>query len=48
MRRSMGGKSSKKLSNKDVQRYVQMTQLQPYVLQQIYGAFVDRAGKNGR
>ncbi|CAF1032332.1 unnamed protein product [Adineta ricciae] len=44
----MGGKTSKKLSNQEVQRFVQQTQLQPYVIQQIYDAFIDRAGRNGR
>lgn len=43
----MGGKTSK-LSNQQVQRFVQLTQLQPYVIQQIYDAFIDRAGRNGR
>ncbi|UJR25004.1 hypothetical protein I4U23_006365 [Adineta vaga] len=44
----MGGRAGKKLSNQQVQRFVQQTQLQPYVIQQIYDAFIDRAGKNGR
>ena len=44
----MGSKTSKKLSNQEVQRFVQQTQLQPYVIQQIYDAFIDRAGRNGR
>lgn len=46
----MGKGSSKnaKLSNQQVQAFSQMTQLQPYVIQQIYEAFVDRAGKGGR
>ena len=46
----MGGGASKnpRLSNQQVQIYSQQTQLQPYVIQQIYEAFMDRAGKNGR
>jgi len=37
-----------KLSNQQVQLYSQQTQLQPFVIQQLYEAFIDRAGKNGR
>ncbi|CAF0937023.1 unnamed protein product [Rotaria sordida] len=36
------------LSSKEVQGYSQMTRLQPYVIQQIYEAFMDRVGKSGR
>ncbi len=42
------GTGASKLSNQQVQSYSQQTQLQPYVIQQIYEAFIDRAGKNGR
>ena len=45
---NMGAGSGKKLSNQEVQAFSQRTQLQPYVIQQIYDAFMDRAGKNGR
>lgn len=46
----MGSKLSKpgSLSNQQVQRYSQQTQLQPLVIRQIYDAFIDRAGKGGR
>jgi hypothetical protein len=46
----MGQKLSKNrtLSNQQIQLYSQQTQLQPHVIQQIYEAFIDRAGKNGR
>jgi len=43
-----GAGKNAKLSNQQVQVYSQQTQLQPYVIQQIYEAFIDRAGKNGR
>lgn len=39
---------NKKLANQEVQTYSQQTQLQPHVIQQIYEAFMDRAGNNGR
>ena len=48
----MGKKSSKKqkntLSNQELQNYSQQTRLKPHVIQQIYEAFIDRAGKNGK
>jgi len=44
----MGQGAGKKLPNKKVLLYSQQTQLQPYVIQQIYAAFMDRAGRNGR
>ena len=46
----MGNRFGQKrtLSNQDVQRYSQQTQLQPYVIRQIHDAFIDRAGKDGR
>ena len=46
----MGNRLGQKrtLSNQDVQRYSQQTQLQPYVIRQIHDAFIDRAGKDGR
>ncbi|CAF2321389.1 unnamed protein product [Rotaria sp. Silwood2] len=46
----MGKKLSKNkgLSASDVQRSSQITQLQPFVIQQVYEAFMDRADKKGR
>ncbi|CAF3348095.1 unnamed protein product [Rotaria socialis] len=44
----MGQSMGKKLSNKELQLYSQQTQLQPYVIQQLYEAFIDRTGKKGR
>ncbi len=40
--------SRKALSNQQIQLFSQMTQLQPFFIQQLYEAFMDRAGKNGR
>jgi len=37
-----------KLSNQQIQQISQQTQLQPFFIQQVYEAFMDRAGKNGR
>lgn len=39
---------AKPMGNQQVQLYSQQTQLQPVVIQQIYEAFMDRAGKGGR
>lgn len=47
----MGSKLTKtggKLSNQQMQQFSQQTQLQPFFIQQLYEAFIDRAGKNGR
>jgi len=46
----MGSKLAKKgsLSNKDVKKFSELTQLQPYFIRQLYDAFIDRTGKNGR
>jgi hypothetical protein len=41
-------KNSPVLSNQQLQLFSQQTQLQPFVIQQLYDAFIDRAGKNGR
>jgi hypothetical protein len=38
----------KALSNQQIQLFSQMTQLQPFFIQQLYEAFMDRAGRNGR
>ena len=48
--RKMGNRVGQKrtLSNQDIQRFSQQTQLQPYVIRQIHDAFIDRAGKDGR
>ena len=40
--------STRPLSNQQIQMLSQQSQLQPFVIQQIYEAFMDRAGKDGR
>jgi hypothetical protein len=46
MGQAMGGNPT--LSNQQIQMISQQTQLQPFFIQQLYNAFIDRAGKNGR
>jgi hypothetical protein len=44
----MGQGLGKKLPNKKLLLYSQQTQLQPYVIEQIYDAFRDRVGTSGK
>ena len=36
------------LSDQDLRLFSQQSQLQPHVIQQLYDAFQERAGKDGR
>jgi len=51
-RKKMGNRStgtgSQTLSDHDIRLLSQKSQLPPHILQQLYEAFLERAGKNGR
>lgn len=42
------GNSGRKLTDQEIQVFSLQSQLQPFVIRQIYDAFMDRAGKDGR
>lgn len=47
----MGNRNSntgRRLADVDLQILSQRSQLQPHVVQQLYAAFMDRAGRDGR
>lgn len=45
----MGNRGARrKLSDDEIRIFSQQSQLQPFVIQQIYDAFMDRVGKDGR
>jgi hypothetical protein len=52
LREKMGnrntGTGSQTLSDHDIRLLSQKSQLPPHILQQLYEAFLERAGKNGR
>ncbi len=39
---------SRTLSDYDIRLYSQQTQLPPHIIQQLYEAFIERAGRDGR
>ena len=44
----MGNSGGRKLTDQELQVFSSQSQLQPFVIRQIYDAFMDRAGKDGR
>ena len=40
--------SGRTLSDQDIRLFSQQTQLQPHIVQQLYEAFLERAGRDGR
>ena len=46
----MGNRNSrgKALSDQDIRVFSQQSQLQPHIIQQLYDAFSERAGRDGR